>query len=82
MKARKMFRTVETHTLGHPTRNVVSGFRHIPGKTMTEKFTYMKENEDWFVKSWLTNLAGAEIMSCHHHHGALYPWYGCRRPLF
>ena len=42
MKARKMFRTVETHTLGHPTRNVVSGFRHIPGKTMTEKFTYMK----------------------------------------
>ena len=64
MKARKMFRTVETHTLGHPTRNVVSGFRHIPGKTMTEKFTYMKENEDWFRKILAYEPRGSEIMSC------------------
>lgn len=59
-----MFRTVETHTLGHPTRNVVSGFRHIPGKTMTEKFTYMKENEDWFRKILAYEPRGSEIMSC------------------
>ncbi|SCJ57785.1 proline racemase [uncultured Eubacterium sp.] len=64
MKARKMFRTVETHTLGHPTRNVVSGFRHIPGKTMSEKFTYMKDHEDWFRKVLAYEPRGSEIMSC------------------
>ena len=64
MKARKLFRTVETHTLGHPTRNVVSGFRHIPGNTMAEKFTYMKDNEDWFRKLLAYEPRGSEIMSC------------------
>lgn len=64
MKARKMFRTIETHTLGHPTRTVVSGFRHIPGKTMQEKFTYMKENEDWFRRVLAFEPRGSEIMSC------------------
>jgi len=64
MKAKKMFRTIETHTLGHPTRNVVSGFRHIPGNTMAEKFTYMKENEDWFRKVLAYEPRGSEIMSC------------------
>ncbi|MCD8140923.1 MAG: proline racemase family protein [Planctomycetaceae bacterium] len=64
MKARKLFRTVETHTLGHPTRNVVSGFRHIPGTTMAEKFTYMKDNEDWFRTLLAYEPRGSEIMSC------------------
>lgn len=64
MKPRKMFRTIETHTLGHPTRNVVSGFRAIPGKTMAEKFTYMKDNEDWFRKVLAFEPRGSEIMSC------------------
>lgn len=64
MKAKKMFRTIETHTLGHPTRNIVSGFRHIPGNTMAEKFIYMKENEDWFRKLLAFEPRGSEIMSC------------------
>jgi len=64
MRAKKMFRTIETHTLGHPTRNVVSGFRHIPGKTMAEKFVYMKENEDWFRRLLTLEPRGSEIMSC------------------
>lgn len=63
MKAKKMFRTIETHTLGHPTRNVVSGFRHIPGKTMAEKYTYMKDHEDWFRKLLAFEPRGSEIMS-------------------
>ena len=63
MKARKLFRTIETHTLGQPTRNVVSGFRHIPGKTMQEKFVYMKEKEDWFRKVLMYEPRGSEIMS-------------------
>lgn len=64
MKAKKMFRTIETHTLGHPTRTVVSGFRHIPGSTMQEKFIYMKEKEDWFRKVLAYEPRGSEIMSC------------------
>lgn len=64
MKAKKTFRTIETHTLGHPTRNVVSGFGHVPGDTMIEKFTYMKDNEDWFRKILAYEPRGSEIMSC------------------
>ena len=63
MKSKKMFRTIETHTLGHPTRNVVSGFRHVPGKTMAEKYTYMKTHEDWFRKLLCFEPRGSEIMS-------------------
>lgn len=63
MKARKLFRTIETHTLGQPTRNVVSGFRHVPGKTMQEKFEYMRKNEDWFRKVLMYEPRGSEIMS-------------------
>ncbi|WP_438782156.1 proline racemase family protein [Enterococcus sp. DIV0187] len=58
-----MFRTVETHTLGQPTRNVVSGFNRVPGKTMAEKFNYMKEHEDWFRKLLSYEPRGSEIMS-------------------
>ena len=63
MKAKHMVRTIETHTLGQPTRTVVSGFRHIPGNTMQEKFVYMKENEDWFRKFLAYEPRGSEIMS-------------------
>lgn len=63
MKARKVFRTVETHTLGQPTRTVVSGFHKIPGATMGDKFTYMQKNEDWFRKVLCFEPRGSEIMS-------------------
>lgn len=48
MRAKKTIRTIETHTLGMCTRNVVSGLPPIPGKTMGEKFLYLKENYDSF----------------------------------
>ena len=63
MNTRKVIRTIETHSLGQPTRNVVSGFHHIPGQTMAEKFTYMKDNEDWFRKLLCYEPRGSEIMS-------------------
>ena len=63
MRARKLFRTVETHTLGQPTRTVVSGFRRIPGATMAEKYVYMKDHEDWFRKVLCYEPRGSEIMS-------------------
>lgn len=63
MKARKMIRTVETHTLGQPTRNVVSGFKNVPGKTMADKFNHMRNHEDWFRKLLSYEPRGSEIMS-------------------
>ena len=64
MNAKKVFRTIETHTLGQPTRNIVSGFPHIPGNTMAEKFIYMKENEDWFRTLLSYEPRGNDYMSC------------------
>lgn len=63
MKARRMFRTIETHTMGAPTRTVVSGFKHIPGDTMQEKYEYMRKNEDWFRTLLCFEPRGSEIMS-------------------
>lgn len=63
MNARKVFRTVETHTLGQPTRTVVSGFSHVPGRTMEEKYFYMREHQDWFRKLLCYEPRGSEIMS-------------------
>ena len=64
MNAKKVFRTVETHTLGQPTRNIVGGFPHVPGNTMAEKFIYMKEHEDWFRTLMSYEPRGNDYMSC------------------
>lgn len=64
MNASKAFRTVETHTLGQPTRNIVGGFPSVPGNTMAEKFIYMKEHEDWFRRLMSFEPRGNSHMSC------------------
>lgn len=64
MNARKVFRTIETHTLGQPTRNVVSGFASVPGNSMLDKYNYMKENVDWFRKLLSYEPRGNDGMSC------------------
>lgn len=63
MNAKKLIRTVETHTLGQPTRTVVSGFNHIPGETMADKYNHMRKHEDWFRKLLCYEPRGSEIMS-------------------
>ena len=63
VRAKKVFRTVETHTMGQPTRNVVGGFPKIPGKSMAEKFVHMRNNEDGFRKLLCYEPRGSEIMS-------------------
>ena len=64
MNAKKVFHTIETHTLGQPTRNIIGGFPYVPGKTMAEKFIYMKENEDWFRKLLSYEPRGNDYMAC------------------
>ena len=44
--------TVETHTMGMPTRIVLSGIGEIPGATMFEKRAYFQANMD-HLREWL-----------------------------
>ncbi|GAA0734801.1 proline racemase [Clostridium oceanicum] len=46
MRAIKTIQTIESHTVGEPTRIVTGGIPKIPGKTMAEKMEYLEENMD------------------------------------
>lgn len=47
MITRRSFSTIDTHTAGEPTRNVIGGLPPILGKTMSEKMLYVRDNMDW-----------------------------------
>lgn len=42
-----VIQSIDTHTAGNPTRNLIAGVPAIHGKTMQEKMTYVRENLDW-----------------------------------
>ena len=42
MQSKRIFLTIDTHTVGQGTRHVVGGIPVIPGNTMSEKMLYMK----------------------------------------
>lgn len=46
MKFRKSIQTVDLHTMGEPIRIITGGIPYIPGKTISEKKTYFKNNMD------------------------------------
>ena len=62
MKTEKVIRVTATHTAGQPTRTVISGFPHISGKTMQEKYAYMQE-KDWLRTLICQEPRGSDIMS-------------------
>ncbi len=47
MQVTKVINTVESHTMGEPTRIVIGGIPKIPGKTMAEKMEHMEKNMDY-----------------------------------
>lgn len=63
MKLRRTFHTIDTHTGGEPTRNVVGGIPHIPGATMREKMTYMMEHHDDIRQMLTYEPRGNDVMS-------------------
>lgn len=63
MRARRAFQTIDTHTVGEPTRTVVGGIPVIPGGTMVEKMTYLKENCDWIRKVLTHEPRGNDVMA-------------------
>ena len=63
MKIRRTFHTIDTHTGGEPTRNVVGGIPVIPGSTMEEKMMYMREHCDWIRELLTYEPRGNDVMS-------------------
>lgn len=58
-----MFTTVDTHTVGQPTRTIIGGIPYIPGRTVSDKMLYLKENEDWIRKVLMYEPRGNHVMS-------------------
>lgn len=63
MKIKKTFHTIDTHTCGEPTRNVIGGIPKIPGETMVEKLEYMSTEGDWIRQLLTYEPRGNDVMS-------------------
>lgn len=47
MKFQKSIQTVDSHTMGEPTRIIIGGVPNIPGKTLPEKKSYLEKHMDY-----------------------------------
>jgi len=54
--------TVDTHTMGEPTRIITGGIPRILGKTMMEKKEYMENELDWLRKTLMNEPRGHKDM--------------------
>jgi proline racemase len=63
MRFKRMFSTVDTHTAGEPTRTIIGGIPYLPGKTVSEKMLYLRDNEDWIRKILMFEPRGNDVMS-------------------
>jgi proline racemase len=63
MKISRVFSAIDTHTGGEPTRTIIGGLPYIPGKTVVEKMTYLKENMDWVRTALMFEPRGHSVMS-------------------
>ena len=64
MQIKRVFLTMDTHTVGQGTRHVVGGIPFIPGSTMAEKMLYMKEKNDWIRTLISGEPRGSKISAC------------------
>ena len=46
LRGEEQFLVIDSHTMGEPTRIVVNGFPHAPGRTMMEKKQYIDKHYD------------------------------------
>jgi len=63
MNLSHMIETVDTHTAGNPTRNVVAGFPAIAGRTMQEKMACARDNLSELISSLMLEPRGHSNMS-------------------
>lgn len=64
MRFKRIFLTIDTHTVGQGTRHVVGGIPVIPGNTMSEKMLYMKTKQDWIRTLISGEPRGSKISAC------------------
>lgn len=58
-----MVTSIDTHTVGQPTRTIIGGVPHIPGATMADKMLYLRDNRDSFRTMLMYEPRGHNIMS-------------------
>lgn len=63
MRINRVFSTIDTHTGGEPTRTIIGGLPYIPGESVVEKMTYLKENMDWIRTALMFEPRGHSVMS-------------------
>ena len=63
MMADRVFRTVDTHTGGNPTRSIVSGLPPLAGATMAEKMLDMQNRHDDIRRLLMYEPRGHDVMS-------------------
>ena len=63
MEFSQVFRTIESHTGGNPTRTIVSGIPRLRGATMMEKVEDFRAHWDWIRTSLMFEPRGHGVMS-------------------
>jgi proline racemase len=63
MRASHVFRTVETHTGGNPTRTIVHGVPRLAGDTMMAKLADFRERFDWIRGALMFEPRGHDGMA-------------------
>lgn len=58
----KTFYTIDSHTMGEPTRIVVSGFPALKGQTMMKRKKYLEKNYDHFRRALMLEPRGHRDM--------------------
>lgn len=56
------FTTIDSHTMGEPTRIVVEGFPELEGKTMIEKKKFLEKNYDKYRTALMLEPRGHRDM--------------------
>jgi proline racemase len=63
MNSSNIFKIIETHTAGNPTRHIMSGIPKVLGNTMAEKMKYFTENLDWVRRVSMLEPRGHSCMA-------------------
>jgi proline racemase len=63
MQAEHVFRTIETHTGGNPTRIILSGVPPLAGETMLRKMLEFERRLDWIRTALMFEPRGHSVMS-------------------
>ena len=63
MRINRYFSCIDTHTGGEPTRTIIGGLPRIPGDTIVDKMTHLKENMDWIRTALMYEPRGHSVMS-------------------